>query len=211
VLAKLQPISPPCDGNNPGWYPVPQPPPIVPEPYALTANDRRAFDQIEQEDALALAQSPDCKGTKRSGNIQWPGVMQHWLIMIDYLSRNPLNGEVEYQVPGGSASGNRGYADIVNLLSGEMFEIKPDNQTNISLEQTEVYRYVTQGNINCPRPPGSPFKVGEYYETRYIPNPTSPGYAFEVKLSATGVITYSEALVIKFLKRFLFHNQFSTA
>lgn len=175
-----------------GGEPCPGGPVYVPEPppYTLSADDIRIFQEIEDEDNAADQPYADCQGTNRSGNVQWPGVLEHWLIMIDYLRRN-VTGQVEYQIPGSSAAGNTGYADIADIGTAEIFEIKPNNASGIALGQTEVGRYVVQANIHCASSTAAgPWKPGVIYLTRLFPDPHDPSSYIEASLTAVGVIGY---------------------
>lgn len=195
-------------GTNPWDPPLPCPPsdaarpadPCDPGPayepdYVLTEDDIRIFQQLEAEDMETDAlMNMDCKGTLRSGNVAWPGVLEHWLIMIDYANRNPLTAEVEYRIPYSSTSGNAGYADIVNLHTYEIFEIKPNNTTAVNEGKIEVARYVEKANIYCATPGTNPWKKGTSYTTRILPNPKDPTTRLTVELAADGVLGYTKTM-----------------
>ncbi len=134
----------------------------------------------------------DCQGTNRSGNMAWPGTLEHWMIMIDYVIKNPLSGQIEYQIPNaGIKNGRLGYADIVNTSTGDMFEIKPPTQA--SAGQLEVARYVAMAAIECPRPPGLPiWHQGTNYATRFLPNPRNPSKQIKASSITPGVIIYED-------------------
>lgn len=164
----------------------------------LTTRERQVWDEIYREEKESNEVfNKDCQGTNRTGNIQWPGTMEHWMIMIDYMAQNPISGEVEYQIPGSSAAGNRGYADIVNKTSREIYEIKPNNEEAIAQGKVEVDRYVAKANVNCP--PAmiadgggtSPWRKGTTYAKRTIPNPKSPNENIIAELNTAGLIVYS--------------------
>jgi hypothetical protein len=164
----------------------------------LTTRERQVWDNIYQEEADANAVfNKDCQGTNRTGNIQWPGVLEHWMIMLDYISQNPVYGEVEYQIPGSSAAGNRGYADLVNTFSREMFEIKSKvSSTAISDGVAELQRYLDQANAVCPPKPGDgglliPWNAGKTYTTRILPDPRNPLMNIKAELAKDGIILYS--------------------
>ena len=163
-----------------------------PSTYVLTSEDLRIFNEIDAEDAATDALfNKDCQGTNRSGNIAWAGTMEHWIIMIDYLIKNPLSGQIEYQIPeAGMKNGRRGYADIVNSSSGEIFEIKPDNIDGIQAGTKEVAAYVAKAIKNCSLSSAAPWHQGTDYPTRLLPNPKDPTTRLEVALKEAGVITY---------------------
>jgi hypothetical protein len=110
--------------------------------------------------------------------------------MIDYICTNPSSGEIEYAIPGSSTNGNRGYADMVNLQSNEIFEIKP--KTLIGQGQAEVLNYVNGANSNCPVAPGSSttsWRHGVNYPSKSLPTNTAGTY-LKVWLAQPGVIAY---------------------
>ncbi|MGN6435811.1 MAG: hypothetical protein ACTHMM_04725 [Agriterribacter sp.] len=165
----------------------------------LTTRERQIWDEIYKEEKEADERlNKDCQGTNRTGNIQWPGTMEHWMIMIDYIVQNPIAGEVEYQIPQGSLVGNKGYADIVNKATREIFEIKPNNKAGIDAGKDEVKRYVDKANANCP-----PLRIGATdgggitawregtsYTRRTIPNPKNATQNIIAELKEAGVIVY---------------------
>lgn len=156
-----------------------------------TADNNRILNLLKQEDAADDAAANPCTGTGRSGNIRWPGTLEHWMIQFDYVANNP-GALREYMIPGssGKLNGNPGYADIVNELSKEMFEIKPDNPTGEAAGAAEIQIYVTQGNLNCPPTGGGTWKAGTNYPTRYLPDPKNPLNQLEARLGENGVILY---------------------
>lgn len=183
----------PPPGGGIGWFPI-----LLTEPYVctyqMTQEDIDIFNQIDEDDSLAnLAyQNLDCKGTKRGGNIRFPGTMEHWLLQADYVSSNPTYGEIEFSIPGSSAAGNKGYADVVNTLNGNIFEIKPNNDAGILNGVTEVDRYVDKANLHClsALPMGVAFNKTGTYSERNLPTKT-PNTYLNAKLVAPGVIGYS--------------------
>jgi hypothetical protein len=163
--------------------------------YQMTANDIRAWNQIEQEDAAADLPSPlDCQGTGRLGNANWNGVLEHWIIQLDYLSQNVFNAEREYKIPFSGLSGlNAGYADIVNKTTGEIFEIKPPAQ--VITGAAEVTNYMLKANQYCTGSNGPLTAVwtkGFNYPTRYLPSKDATKF-IKAELSTTnpGVIVYT--------------------
>jgi hypothetical protein len=175
-------------GNGGGTTTVPPP------PYVLSAADIAIFNQLDAEDAETdnIYVNNDCKGTKRTGNINFNGTMEHWLIQLDYVSTNPVYGEIEYAIPGSSAAGNRGYADMVNLSSNEIFEIKPNNLLGLSAGNIEVGRYVAKAQQHCPVSAGSfppAWSAGTNYPVRLL-NCASPYSYLKASLIAPGVVGY---------------------
>lgn len=173
-----------------GQVPSPWPPYL----YQLTPNDIRVINELNEEDNETenTLSNSDCQGTKRSGNIYRYGTKEHWLIELDYVCRNPVYGEMEYAIPQSSAAGNRGYADIVNKQSNEIFEIKPNNDDGKRIGAIEVDRYVEKAKIYCPTAVGSfppAWHPGTDYATRYLPS-TDPNKFLVAEKMASGVIGY---------------------
>jgi hypothetical protein len=156
------------------------------------ADDARIINLLKQEDARDDGLKSPCRGTGRSGNAKWPGTVEHWLIQVDYMERNPLASR-EYYIPGSSSqqNGNAGYADIVNAASHEMFEIKPNNNTGQTAGATEIQIYVTKANASCPPANGGAWVPGINYPTRYLLDPRNPSNLIEASLNGAGVIVYS--------------------
>jgi hypothetical protein len=164
-------------------------------PYQLTAQDIAIFAQIDQEDAVSDSiynNNSPCQGTKASGNINFSGTLEHWLIQLDYLSMYPTFAEREYTIPGSSPVGGTGRADLVNKLTNEIFEIKPaSNQQAINSGLNEIASYITNANIHCPYnpatiPPG--WQAGNAYPIRFLPCKV-PGKVLKAELKYNGVVS----------------------
>jgi hypothetical protein len=174
---------------SPGWIPADG-------PYVLTEDDIRIWNQIEQEDATADNFGPlDCEGTGRVGNLNWQGVLEHNLIQLDYLATNPM-GRREYQIPFAGTPGSLrpGYADLVNLAIGGIWEIKPAGTQQQAAAELEVTNYVQKANTYCNSPiiPGGPPRVwtkGLGYGPHYFPSKYPDKYLSAYEASP-GVIAY---------------------
>lgn len=183
----------PCPTPNSNWYLV-SPDSADPCPYTLSAADIAIFNQLDAEDAEAnnILSNLDCQGTRMNGgNPSFPGTKEHWIIQLDYLTKNPL-AEREYAIPFSGATGGRGQADLVNKLTNEIFEIKPDNATGQTQGLIEVQNYVTKANLSCPAtgisfPPG--WHAGIYYPPTVLPT-LDPTKSLVTRLHANGVIVY---------------------
>jgi hypothetical protein len=162
-------------------------PPTLPPTYQLTQADYQILNQIEAEDFEADNNNSQCHGTARGGNVFWPGVVEHWVIQFDYITSFP-GGEREYAIPQSSAANNTGYADIVNLYTNEIFEIKPVTLT--ALGALEADRYVLFANANCPTSSGGWVK-GYNYPTKVLPYPKDFTKSIIATLDQPGLITYT--------------------
>ena len=157
-----------------------------------TSKEQQILNELNQEDNESSNTTPrDCKGTQRTGNINMNGTLEHWLIMLDYISMNPINREVEYQIPGSSINGNRGYADLVDRYTGEIFEIKPSGLLGQGID--EVNNYVEKANASCLSSITGPtpiWKHGNNYPGRILPVPGNPTAVLESYLGSNGVVLY---------------------
>lgn len=158
----------------------------------MTDHETQVFNQLDLEDQQAnTTLNLDCKGTQRTGNFSWSGTREHWLVMLDYISKNAANGEIEYAIPGSGSNGGRGYADIVNRMSGEIFEVKPPSLLAQGI--SEVDNYVLKANQHClsSLTGASLFKKGTNYSGTIISDPWNPQRVLETNLGANGVVTYT--------------------
>jgi hypothetical protein len=164
----------------------------MPSGYTPSSADIELIAQVQREnheaDSIA-SNNPNCYGTGRSGNVKFPGTAEHWLIQFDYVN-TVMGGVREYSIPGAGPSGGRGYADIANTLTNEMFEIKPDGFA-IPTANAEVENYIEKAKINCP-PSFGVWQKGTGYSTagKYFPHPTKPGKVLKAWLVSPGVIYY---------------------
>lgn len=161
------------------------------KPY--TSSESQILTQLSQEDNQAnTALNLDCKGTQRTGNFSWNGTREHWLIMLDFISKNRINGEIEYAIPGSSVNSNRGYADMVDRFTGEIFEIKPPSLLSQGI--AEVDNYVLKANQYCLSSltgTSSSWKKGVNYQGSILPVPWNPLQVLESSKGANGVIVYN--------------------
>jgi hypothetical protein len=191
-------------GTTSGGTNNPQPqPPIFPFvvyecSYQLTPQEQAIFDEIAAEDAQDQQQNLDCQGTKKGGGAQFRGNKQHWMVQLDYVSKNPLFGEIEYQIPNASLANpnNRGWADIVNKQNGDIFEIKPDNVDGQANGALEVQNYVSKANQNCTGGTimGAPWRKGAFYAPTILPG-FQPNKYLVVTQRGPGVICYEEKVL----------------
>lgn len=175
----------------PGWLPLDDDPYTT--NYQLTQADQDIFNEIDAEDNVSDQnhENLDCQGTKRTGNVFFQGTKEHWIIQLDYVSKHPTSGDVEYAIPGSSAAGNRGYADMVDLSTKGIFEIKPQNDAGLASAITEVTRYVDKANINCntTMPMSLPWSRGTTYIPTLLPTGT-PNEYLQTTSPEPGVVLY---------------------
>ncbi len=126
-----------------------------------------------------------CHGTNRIGNLKIPGVAEHRAIMEDYIATVDPTAELEYAIPGSSASGATGYADIASATTGEIWEIKP--MSSIILGALEAARYVASAKISCSK--SVPWHLGANYASKVLVHPNSALELVAFK-AAAGVIGY---------------------
>ncbi len=146
-------------------------------PEILTFLDENKFDSNPPID--------DCVQTNRTGNINFNGTAEHWLIQWDYIETHP-GGMREFKIPQSSGSGRTGYCDLANVLRGELFEIKPLSQALIGASEIQVYEDMAK--LHCPRIPI--WHKGTNYSTRILPHPRNPTMELKVTLQSEGLIIY---------------------
>ncbi|MEO1259499.1 MAG: DUF4157 domain-containing protein [Bacteroidota bacterium] len=138
-------------------------------------------DDSIQKQATPISQ---CHGTNRIGNLSYPGTLEHIAIQQHYITHiNPL-AEIEYFIPNSGSGGGPGYADIVDPLTGGIYEAKffPFAASAVP----EVLNYVAKANIHCD--PETLWHAGLIYPPSVIPftgNLEIVSYLF-----APGVIGY---------------------
>lgn len=160
--------------------------------YQLTDEDLQIIRDVQTENGVAdafIANPSDCYGTNRMGNVKFNGTLEHWMIQFEYLAEHPYVGLREYSIPGSGPTGGRGFADIVNISSSEIFEIKPIT-TSVATATAEVENYINHAKISCQSSAG-PWREGYNYPIRVWPHPTKPGKFLKVELTSLGVIQYS--------------------
>ena len=157
---------------------------------SFSSAELETIEKVKQEFEEEPPNTTTCKGTQRfPGMKSYSGTPEHAIIQFDYMNQHPLTAEREYTIPQSSESGKNGYADIVNKLTGEIFEIKPaTNQTEIAKGRTEVARYVEKANVFC----GGGFSKGNAYPERILPYPGRPDKNMKVILIENGIIGYLE-------------------
>ena len=126
------------------------------------------------------------------------GVLAHYIIETYYKAKQEIllqNVEVEYSIPGSSSqgTGNVGFADIVNITLGDIFEIK--TVRNWDRGNVEVELYVSNANAYCDPPIWGPYKRGGLTYDRNIDfNWWTPNRKLKTYLAkagpGTGVIVY---------------------
>jgi hypothetical protein len=164
--------------------------------YQLTPTDIQIINELDAEDAESdnILLNMECKGTKRTGNINFNGTLEHWLIQLDFIQKDIIWRDREYAIPQSSSynNNNKGYADMVDLLTNEIFEIK-NKLTGIPNGINEVANYVTKANAFCPVALGSVGGVwhqGVTYPKTYLPYKIA-NLTLVAELVAPGVVGYS--------------------
>lgn len=145
----------------------------------------KTAQRAEDQNADVAEKGGRCKGTKRVGNIQRKGVVEHILIMQNYLSTVAPEAEIEYSVPESSANGNTGFVDIANPATGEMYEIHYIKGARSA--QSEMTRYVSNARKHCGGDVN--WHPGSTFPTKILPH-TETGKEIVVTQSGHGVVSY---------------------
>jgi hypothetical protein len=110
-------------------------------------------------------------GVERTDYVKYiyEGNRAHLIIEGTYklITNKNDNVELEYSVPNMPPRKYVGYADIVNLTTNEVFEIKPNSENGIAAGRLEVNEYVTRCNTVC----GKNFVKGSNFVDYTIPYP----------------------------------------
>lgn len=164
--------------------------------YTFTSHDWSVINMVNSELTAAdetYNNSNLCYGTERFGYIRFPGNIEHYLIQLDYIHRYP-GGQREYSIPNASLNipSERGYADIANTISKEIFEIKPDNDAGVFSGAAEAAIYVGKANVECGL---GTWKLGTNYVGTAIPNPRDPSKVFITRLARDGVVVYKNSTI----------------
>lgn len=153
--------------------------------------------QKDNTTTVRRAMNPKCKETKRIGSISGglptsQGNLAQLAIQSDYQKMNP-NAVFEFSIVNGSYSSKKypGYADIVDLKTGEVFEIKPAN--DLRSAENEVNHYIAKLKTNCDE--DIDWKRGTNYPVKKRKLVIDPSnnviYAWK---AVDGVILYENAL-----------------
>ena len=156
----------------------------------FTTEELGAIEKVKEEFEEELPSTSPCKGTQKfPGRTSYSGTAEHLIIQFDYMAKHLLTAEREYSIPHSSINGNTGFADLVNNMTREIFEIKPENNDlEIAKGITEVERYVEKACIFC----GGGFIKGQNYPETIMPYPGRPDRNMRVRLNQNGLITYQE-------------------
>jgi hypothetical protein len=164
------------------------------------------LEKINDIDAYLLAKYPSppdhfngtnaepCHTTKRlgkSGTPEYRGTIEHWCIELDYVNNINPNASAEYLIPdAGTVPKYPGYPDLVDVTTGEIFEIKHESDTIRG--RAEVSKYVAKAKAYCPNTAN--WKRGTNYPaTKTIPRSIMypvPDKKLQAWLSESGLIVY---------------------
>lgn len=114
--------------------------------------------------------------------------LAHRLIQDDYLAflKPPPRGAKEFAIPAATPKGYVGYADLVDMVDFELYEIKSDNRSEIAKGNAEVRLYEFAARRHCDKR----WHAGRSYPRKprlIFPNPVAPLYAWRM---FPGVIVY---------------------
>ena len=112
-----------------------------------------------QPSTVPNAMDPRCAETNRN-----PGNMEHALIQSYYKTQINSNSAVEFSIPGAGRHGGVGYADIVDLGTHAIYEIKTFLRAPSGVSQAAHYR--DQAKKNCD--PEAPWHLGTLFPDTVI-------------------------------------------
>lgn len=113
---------------------------------------------------------------------------EHQLIQEDYLTTlNPGSGAKEFSIPAAGAGGYVGYADLVDLTTFELYEIKSGHPMQILRGHSEVALYEFMAKRHCDKR----WRAGKAYpRIRIIPQAVKGGDVLVAGLMSPGLILY---------------------
>jgi len=110
---------------------------------------------VQRLDPTNLRRGGKCHETDRRSD------PEHEAIQAHYKSKIDSTGAREYAIPGGALSGNIGYADIVSLGTGAIYEIKKYSPPAIEQGANQAKGYLAGALLSCGVPP--PWHLGTSY------------------------------------------------
>jgi hypothetical protein len=89
---------------------------------------------------------------------------EHQLIQADYLKHVNKNGGIEFAIPAATDKGFMGFADLVDVTTKELYEIKSGTIWSIPKGMAEIGLYVQQANKHC----GKGWRKGTSYPSLWL-------------------------------------------
>ena len=140
---------------------------------------------LNDRDLEQIETGVPCGASARLGNVFFPGTFEHWLIQGHYLT-NYAGGMREFGIPNaGPTCTRKGYADLANILTKEIFEIKPFNPTGIACGTADIANYVAKANLYCTDKGWLPGAIFRKVDIR------AGDKVLSAQLAEPGVIVYS--------------------
>jgi len=115
---------------------------------------------VQRLDAKDLRRGGKCHETDRRSDPEHEAIQAHYKASVD------STGAREYAIPGGALSGNTGYADIVSLGTGAIYEIKRYSPPAIEQCADQAKGYLAGALLSCGVPP--PWHLGTSYKDAEI-------------------------------------------
>jgi hypothetical protein len=122
---------------------------------SCAATQAASSGAVQRLDATNLRQGGKCHETNRRSD------PAHEAIQAHYKSKIDSTGAREYAIPGGALSGETGYADIVSLGTGAIYEIKKYNLMALEQGPQQAKGYLAGALLSCGVPP--PWHLGTSY------------------------------------------------
>ncbi|HBL10040.1 MAG TPA: hypothetical protein DD379_01110 [Cyanobacteria bacterium UBA11162] len=137
---------------------------------------------VVQQTGLVQRQiSPACRQTNR-----YPGNLEHEKIEQDYQQNVNSNSATEFSIPGSGPNGGIGYADIVDLSTHAIYEIKTFLGSPLGVIEANRYRQFAEQKCD----PNVEWQLGTQYPYRVIPLDAQRELVAQQYPQFPGVITY---------------------
>jgi hypothetical protein len=101
-----------------------------------------------------------------TGLLQRHGQVEHLVVQFDFLVQAQRVGRAEFSIPNASKKGDggTGYADIVSLATGEIWEIKPEKLEDKAVSEAAWYSGYAKKSCGPQWHPGTSFTTTNRYK-----------------------------------------------
>jgi hypothetical protein len=102
-----------------------------------------------------------------TGLLERHGQVEHLAVQVDFLVQAQRDGRAEFSIGGASKKGNgeTGYADIVSIATGEIWEIKPEKLEDKAVAEADWYALNAKKSCGPQWHTGTSFTTTDLYKT----------------------------------------------
>jgi len=101
-----------------------------------------------------------------AGLLERHGQAEHLAVQADFLVQVQRNGRAEFSIPAASKkrNGETGYADIVSIATGEIWEIKPEKLEDQAVKESAWYAEKAVASCGPQWRPGTLYAPSNFYK-----------------------------------------------